>query len=1360
MNKPTTPKGNESREAIASLGGYVYQIYQAALAWIELDASEFLFLEVAEDYVIAAKRALKAVQVKRTGHRVTINSGDIIASIDSFVELQTKQPQLEVRLRHLTTSQIGKEKAGSDRVDETPTLVAWRNLARTGNLSQLRSILANSKLSEQTKKFIENLDDNGFRQKFLKRIHFDCGALEFKFLKQQLRAKVIKVLQERGGVASQADECLNDILMLLLNKSTEQDDRFVDRAGLEELLEKATRISMNRAQLDAQNSLIEKALASTVPKETDLVSTRLAHPRPINEVPLPSAIAQRSDQIDNIVSSLEKDGVSWVLGTAGAGKTVAAKLAALKVGGNWASVNLRNLSSEQVSGLLNDIGAALAEERDIHGLLIDDFECQLEPYVVENFLILLSACRRRDLLLLVTAPKPASSDLLFASNLPATIEAKLGDFTESDIEQILNLLGVTDRNWAKYVHLISGGGHPQLAIAAIQSMQRSGWDINEFQTLRSLMVGNSELDQVRAQTRQRLLKGLPEGSRRLLERLSLTTGGFKRSLVLDMAQVDPAIADGGTLFDHLIGSWIDQQEIDRFSLSPLLSNFAANTLTAEQKERINFEIANSLIKPRNLDPIAANSALLAAWSGKNEGVLFRLCFSIVGSDNSDLKMIAPHLLLLTHMRTDKFAYEDNPAISQIFRGAQLLLLCYEENGLKTFEAALESFENETNRVQPEKLQAGMKLIIYSKLLLSVPIFGPVPHFLKILQQLDALFENQAGSLPDEFSEEMGQFSDVTKNIGFMFLNQMRQTKKISNLLSTFESLDTCAEGFREKVFQNYDVPELRVDIDMLISGAWLKEHDANTMDSAKHTSAYAQMENLANNWNRKDLAVACRKYQAVILDEYGNNKEAALDVLDDGLKKYGATNSELIRAKAKVLYRANDHQASFELSSKLIDEGAPLSETERAFLGREAAISAEKQGNIETARRYYLFGAVAAKASDVPDMIPMHIGLLADAALASWHAGDRVTCLRDLMVVMEKLASLDSKSSLRAAHCHSVSRHILLWLDQEATGEVRYIADGEIPQIYPGLVSNPEPHPDIEKHFLPALELSWYMLAQIENHCLLDVGITQGIDTHLPNGPVREGMLLLTHGKHYKAFHLRNVQLFLTTLAETVAEFTLVAKQGGQEKSFNVENVTYGGFPSPTVKEMHALITLTEQQILSFAATCLLSGDTASYDALVAEIATPIGFSRRDEMVDCLAGKGDGTEYYTHFASLLSASRKTFDDGSVLTPNQVFELAFKVLQTAKQASQFRPLSEQALIWLKERWHFIWEGQKFLLRHPSLYEKDIAEAWEQKEANKAVKILTILIAVLPTLGISNQSEIKIVLQDMLKAEHQSKANASA
>ena len=70
-----------------------------------------------------------------------------------------------------------------------------------------------------------------------------------------------------------------------------------------------------------------------------------------------------------------------------------------------------------------------------------------------------------------------------------------------------------------------------------------------------------------------------------------------------------------------------------------------------------------------------------------------------------------------------------------------------------------------------------------------------------------------------------------------------------------------------------------------------------------------------------------------------------------------------MRAKAKVLYRSDDHKESLALSKTLIESDAPLDEVEKAFLGRDAAISAEKQGDFKAARRYYLFGSTAAHKS-------------------------------------------------------------------------------------------------------------------------------------------------------------------------------------------------------------------------------------------------------------------------------------------------------------------------------------------------------------------------------------------------------------
>ncbi|MCC1482949.1 hypothetical protein, partial [Roseibaca sp. Y0-43] len=96
------------------------------------------------------------------------------------------------------------------------------------------------------------------------------------------------------------------------------------------------------------------------------------------------------------------------------------------------------------------------------------------------------------------------------------------------------------------------------------------------------------------------------------------------------------------------------------------------------------------------------------------------------------------------------------------------------------------------------------------------------------------------------------------------------------------------------------------------------------------------------------------------------------------------------------------------------------------------------------------------------------------------------------------------------------------------------------------------------------------------------------------------------------------------------------------------------------------------------------------------------------------------------------------------SPRQVFELAFKSLQIAQQTGKYGLVAEAMGPWLKERWTFIWERQRFLLSRPALHEVSILDAMKDDEASNESKVVNILMAVLPTLGIGNQREIEGIL----------------
>jgi hypothetical protein len=113
------PLGDSARQAIASLRGYAYQLFASALAWLDLRDDQDLYLEVAEDYATVASDAVHAVQVvdtKESGS-ITLQSAEVHAALDAFVDLVERNPGRPISFRFLPTSEIGRERSKADRVD-------------------------------------------------------------------------------------------------------------------------------------------------------------------------------------------------------------------------------------------------------------------------------------------------------------------------------------------------------------------------------------------------------------------------------------------------------------------------------------------------------------------------------------------------------------------------------------------------------------------------------------------------------------------------------------------------------------------------------------------------------------------------------------------------------------------------------------------------------------------------------------------------------------------------------------------------------------------------------------------------------------------------------------------------------------------------------------------------------------------------------------------------------------------------------------------------------------------------------------------------------------------------------------------
>jgi hypothetical protein len=143
----SAPAGEAERQAIDSLRGYAYQVAASTAAWLDLDDSTHLYLEVAEDYATVAAGVLNAVQVKdtRASARITLNSQSVRDAIANYVKLVALNPGHGVQLRYLTTSVIAAEGRIADRPAGEAGLLYWRKAA-SGSLAGARRAAARERL--------------------------------------------------------------------------------------------------------------------------------------------------------------------------------------------------------------------------------------------------------------------------------------------------------------------------------------------------------------------------------------------------------------------------------------------------------------------------------------------------------------------------------------------------------------------------------------------------------------------------------------------------------------------------------------------------------------------------------------------------------------------------------------------------------------------------------------------------------------------------------------------------------------------------------------------------------------------------------------------------------------------------------------------------------------------------------------------------------------------------------------------------------------------------------------------------------------------------------------------------------------
>ena len=1098
------PEADTARHAVAALRGYAYQVLATTLAWIDIDEESRLFLEVAEDYALVANQALTAAQIKDTAASgpVTLNTQSVRDAVASFVDLVDRNPQLKVVLRFFTTSEIGNERAVVDRPQGIAGLEYWKKAASGADVSPLRTLLESERFSDSVRAFVKARDDASLRRDLIGRIRWDCGRPDLDTIRLELEQRMIVLGRDRFHLpASEAPQLADLLAFRVLRKCTATDinDRILTRAELYSAIDVASQTTVPRTAVELLSRLAAANMASAGGDAAIVNPPYITEPGWFlsgSALPIPKGLLDRAKIRSKIFSALDKFGVSVLVGGSGIGKSTLSRSAARARDKEFFLVDLRNTEPFETRNRLNWLFARLAG-LPFSMLILEDINCLEDKQAALSLARVIETARRHGHEMLISCYRAPPAATLVDVGLTQECVVECTYLSKNETRKLVQGHGGDPRVWGNIAYIAGGNGHAQLVHAFVLGRAASGWPIENWEDLLRDVLSNSDVDGARFAARRYLISALPDDARQLLYRLSLVVGHFSRSLALSIGDVGPSLPNVGECIDQLVGPWIETLGNDSFRVSPLAANFGRDNLALDHQRRIHSAIAAQMLGGRRIDASDIDLVVVHGLIGKSARSLAVAAHCVLTADHGDLEQYADYLPVFRLLRTDQPIFPEDRAISAVLRIAQFRLISACEHRDK-LPAVVDAVFWEVGRIEEDELRTATEGMVVATVLATMGIANYLDNWLALLLKIRSMLQ-EGEALRGFLAYTEEQYGKVESDVpSELFCIGSSNIDNVARLEYIIDELDRVAPCYRSLLLSKTE-NEFSMCAGF-ISSPWLSQQRRGDLDAKDAATRYGRMAEKAWRWGFSLLSMNCTASQAVMLDEYLGDTEAAVAVVRMAIEVYGR-HPVLAHALAKIYWRAKDYDSTLEILSGVAEEVGDGNPVEGAYALRIAAISAAKCGDWIQAERWFFDAQDCATQVQIGDMSVMAIGLGADAAVAAYHTGDVSRAVAGLASAIEALGGVTEDGSLRTAYCHRVVRHTISWLKSRVTGD-RVELEGQTLHMEPGMCSNPEPSNAIRDLPLAHIDIAWYLLAEIGVSSRIESGITFDLHDKLQNGPI------------------------------------------------------------------------------------------------------------------------------------------------------------------------------------------------------------------------------------------------------------------
>lgn len=1083
-------RGDQRRQAIPTLKGYAYQVWQSLYRWVTLKEDEILFLEGAEDVdILGPAEQAETVQIKETAGSgpVTLRSKDVVEAIVHYWEHRKNNPDVLVRFRFLTTAGRGMERSnpfgGITGIDH------WDACKRTGtNLDSLRTFLRTiDALPEDLRDFIVKSSDEVLRDQLLRPIEWDTENKAQPFVEDSINRKLISYGDRIYNLPPyESEKAVPHLLKYIWDVVCQAEARRLDYTDFIQAFQDALTVRITIHELEQLRRSAHSAL-----RLKQIVAPLLAPSGEITSGQFPDAVlepfisptlarfAQRRNLVSTLGSKLSADGILVLKGSTGMGKSTLAYLIADSDEGRWRRLDMRGFRPEAVLSRLIYAISMEEEHRSVLDYIIDDLNFDQNPSLYENalasFIYIVGARGGR---IIITTQGELPTRIVLLSDIPERTLFNVPALDEEEIGELALNYGCPLNEklsaWKRIIFL-NTSGHPQLALARIRAQEAKGWPAHTDDDL-----GRTEdIESVRREIIRRLTDLLPPAdARSLAYRLSIFTHRFRREHALHMGSYAPQISNPGEAFALLIGPWVERLDENYYRLSPLLKDTAGEIFGPPQIKQLQRTAAEAFLVLPSITVIELNGMIFHGLQGEAEEVIQQALAVTAGIEAQYWPTVSRVIDWLSIYRTDlgDVLFPTNPIFSLLLRQVQFKLAAETDPAGRALKVA-EAWETEMDMWDGQDAYPGMDMMLRFAIL-NDPLFKTeVPFPLKkivtnAVRSLSLVRENQHRKDENPLLATIydNQLMSVINAETYIEFTVMR-CKDAKDVIDLLEGLGELEGEIGSEMWEQFRGNDYLAEI--LISRVWLVESKEDASDWARILDMLGRAADIALLRGVESIAAAAYRGKAVVKKEYMDDTAGGFEELKRGVERLGHTPIVIRDYYATILMLEKRYDESLEIFNELLPQFESEQNPIRVYSYRYAQICAANVGDWERAAGFAQKGEAAARQSRLEESVAL--GFRADYAFALWKTGDRRDALLTFAEVLDAIPQLpDPRSNINSHSFRARVAYGINWLRQDVEG------DEGLVEPDPGWFSNPGANKAIKDQPVTQHLYIWYFLARNE----------------------------------------------------------------------------------------------------------------------------------------------------------------------------------------------------------------------------------------------------------------------------------------